>query len=118
MTRFATLRTAIVMLAALACGTAMAQDSGGDAANGEVLAQTHCGACHAIGTSGPSRNANAPPFRELSSRYNVEDLQEALGEGISVGHKGAAMPEFAFEPNEISDIIAYLKRVGGDRKPK
>lgn len=113
-----TLRPALALLAALICGPAMAQDSGGDAANGEVLAQTHCGACHAIGTTGTSRDPNAPPFRELASRYDVEDLQEALGEGISVGHKGAAMPEFAFEPNEVSDIIAYLKRVGGDRKPK
>lgn len=118
MTRLHTLRTGIIVLVMVAAGAVSAQGSDGDAANGEVLAQTHCGACHAIGTTGASRDRNAPPFRELSSRYNVEDLQEALGEGISVGHKGAAMPEFAFDPNEISDIIAYLKRVGGDRKPK
>jgi len=39
--------------------------------------------------------------------YPVSDLEEALAEGILSGHP--AMPEFAFEPDEIDAIIAYLE---------
>jgi cytochrome c len=39
-------------------------------------------------------------------RYKPEQLEEALGEGLSSGHP--AMPEFVFEPYEISAIVAYL----------
>ena len=37
----------------------------------------------------------------------VEDLAEALGEGIVTGH--AAMPQFVFEPYQVGAIIAYLR---------
>jgi mono/diheme cytochrome c family protein len=37
----------------------------------------------------------------------VENLEEALGEGIVTGH--ANMPEFRLEPDQIGDFIAYLK---------
>jgi hypothetical protein len=51
--------------------------------------------------------AIAPPFRELHKRYPVEDLEEALAEGISTRHP--AMPEFRLEPSQIDDFIAFLK---------
>lgn len=56
-----------------------------------------------------SPNAQAPVFRELHQRYKVDDLAEALAEGILTGHPG--MPEFRFEPNEINSIIRYLKNI-------
>ena len=49
----------------------------------------------------------APPFRTLHERYPVEDLEESLSEGITTGHP--SMPEFRFDPEQIGDIIAYLK---------
>ena len=63
--------------------------------------------CHAIGRQGESPMAKAPPFRDLHKRYPVENLQEALGEGIATGH--ATMPEFKFEPKQVDEIIDYLK---------
>ncbi len=51
----------------------------------------------------------APPFRDLHKRYPVENLQEALGEGIATGH--VAMPEFRFEPKQVDEIIDYLKKL-------
>ena len=51
--------------------------------------------------------AQAPPFRTLGGRYNLEDLAESLTEGISVGHP--KMPVVEYSPIQTSRIIAYLK---------
>jgi mono/diheme cytochrome c family protein len=40
-------------------------------------------------------------------KYPVEDLQESLAEGIMTGHP--TMPEFRLEPDQINDVISYLK---------
>jgi mono/diheme cytochrome c family protein len=79
----------------------------GDATLGQRLAQEWCAKCHAIGPVGASPLQVAPPFRELHLRYNVEDLAESLGEGILVGHP--SMPAFRFDPDQIENLIAYLK---------
>jgi cytochrome c len=84
----------------------------GDPRRGEAIARKNCATCHAIGRAGGSPNPNAPPFRMLWQRYPLESLEEALAEGISVGHQGGAdMPEFAFSPRQIDDLIAFMKRV-------
>ena len=83
-----------------------------DPGRGETLAAAHCAACHAIGSEGDSPNPKAPAFRTLSSRYPLDNLQEALAEG---GHEGQEMPEFAFSPDDVGDLIAYMKRVSGQR---
>jgi cytochrome c len=74
---------------------------------GKVFARTHCGRCHAIGRTGPSPFDPAPPFRTLHLRYPVETLGEALAEGIATGHP--AMPEFELSPDQIHDLLSYLK---------
>ena len=74
---------------------------------GRQLAQENCSRCHAIGRAGKSPHAPAPPFRTLHERYNVEDLQEALAEGIFVGHP--EMPRFQLSPAQIESFIEYLK---------
>jgi cytochrome c len=76
---------------------------------GRALAQANCARCHAIDPTGESPLAKAPPFRTLHRRYPVETLAEALAEGIRVAHP---MPEFRLEPNQIDDLIAYLKSLG------
>jgi cytochrome c len=86
-----------------------------DARNGEALARQHCAGCHAIGTTGESPNPKSPPFRILSRRYPLDNLQEALAEGISVGHQGAEMPEFEFSPDEVDDLIEHMKRASRTR---
>ena len=74
---------------------------------GEVLARTNCARCHAVGRIGASPLREAPPFRELHTRYPVEDLGEALAEGIQTGHP--TMPEFRFDPDQVQALLAYLK---------
>jgi cytochrome c len=94
--------------------TALANAQAGDTdpARGAALLQENCAACHAVGPKGASPVATAVPFRKLSQRYPVESLEEALAEGITVGHQGIVqMPEFVFEAEEIGDIVAYLHTI-------
>lgn len=76
-------------------------------AEGKALAETHCSACHAIGTSGDSALKEAPPFRSLGQKYDLDNLQEALAEGIAVGHP--EMPQFEFSPEQGDALITFLK---------
>jgi cytochrome c len=76
------------------------------AQRGVVIARTHCVGCHAIDKVSPSPLRAAPPFRELHKRYPVENLQEALTEGIVTGHP--SMPEFRFDAGQTADFIAFL----------
>jgi cytochrome c len=74
---------------------------------GRAYANSHCARCHAIDRTGESPFSPAPPFRTLHQRYPIETLGEALAEGINTGHP--AMPEFRLEPDEIHDLLSYLK---------
>ena len=76
-------------------------------AKGQRIVEQDCSGCHAIGREGHSPLPKAPLFRELHRRYDVEDLAEALAEGIVAGHP--AMPAKPYEPGEVNAIIAYLR---------
>jgi mono/diheme cytochrome c family protein len=82
--------------------------AGGDERAGRALVERLCSGCHAVAAGGQSRHPAAPPFAEVVRRYPPADLAEALAEGIAVGHQPIDMPEFAFTPTEVDDIIAYL----------
>ena len=87
--------------------TATAQPSAD--ARGEALLNRHCAMCHAIGRSGTSPHAVAPPFRTLAQRYPIESLEESLGEGLMSGHPD--MPEFSFPPRDVGAIIRHLRSI-------
>ena len=74
---------------------------------GKTFAMYFCARCHSIDRVSPSPLKIAPPFRTLHKRYPVEALGEALAEGIQTGHP--TMPEFQLEPDQIGDLLAYLK---------
>ncbi|MBY9068064.1 cytochrome c [Hyphomonas sp. WL0036] len=76
---------------------------------GQEIAEALCARCHAIGLEGDSTHPEAPPFRTLSEKYPVRLLDEALAEGITVGHPD--MPEFEFEADQIDELITYLESV-------
>ena len=81
-----------------------------DVKRGRLLVEMNCSTCHAVGRGGRSPYAPAPPFRTLHEKYDVSGLAEALAEGIVVGHTGLRqMPRFVLEPDQIDDVIAYLK---------
>jgi len=78
---------------------------------GQAIVKANCSRCHAIGPTGESPNPKSPPFRTLSKKYPVQNLEEALAEGIIVGHENEQMPPFQFSPSQVEAIIAYLNSV-------
>lgn len=81
------------------------------AERGHALVQRDCGGCHAVEATGSSGFSPAPPFRTLHDRYPLDTLEEALAEGILSGHP--AMPEYEYAPEQIADIIAWMKSLEG-----
>lgn len=78
-------------------------------ATGELLAQKHCAQCHSIGKTGKSPISDAPVFRGFAAKWPLEYLEEALAEGIVVGH--SVMPEFEFETKDITNLLDYIGSV-------
>ncbi|MBR0712998.1 cytochrome c [Bradyrhizobium liaoningense] len=74
---------------------------------GKAYARANCAGCHAIDRKSQSPLQIAPPFRTLHQRYPIETLGEALAEGIQTGH--ADMPAFELSPDQIHDLLSYLK---------
>lgn len=109
---------AILLLAAAPASTA--EPSSGSAAppadmtvssfRGEMAVRSRCASCHAVELNDVSPNPDAPPLRDIGGRYPVENLEEALAEGIMVSHD-QDMPTFVLSPEETTDIIAYLREL-------
>jgi cytochrome c len=74
---------------------------------GRTLIKASCSRCHAVGRADVSPMPDALPLREVHQRYAVENLAEALAEGLVTGHPGK--PAFRFDAREVDDIIEYLK---------
>jgi cytochrome c len=73
---------------------------------GRELAERYCASCHGLGEHGESPHRDAPPLRTFGDKWPLESLEEALAEGIVVGHPD--MPELAFDPDEISNLLGYI----------
>ena len=76
---------------------------------GQQIATDLCAGCHAVGIEGQSPHADAPPFRTLSEKYPVRYLEEALAEGISVGHED--MPQYQLEADRVEQLTVYLESI-------
>jgi cytochrome c len=74
---------------------------------GKTFALNNCARCHSIDRVTESPLRLAPPFRTLHNRYPIDSLAEALAEGIYTGHP--AMPAFELDPDQIHDLLSYLK---------
>lgn len=102
----------VVLFGLAACQNPSDDETASSTERGRLYAQTNCATCHAIGETGDSPYAPAPPFRSLSENYPIENLAEAFAEGIGVGHGGdVQMPEFVMSPDEIDDLLTYLATV-------
>ena len=84
---------------------------------GQRIAQAYCAGCHAIGRSGASPLADAPPLRELGRRGDLMDL---LSEGMittpGVQEEGERrrhprMPAAPLDEAQLSDLLVYLKSI-------
>jgi mono/diheme cytochrome c family protein len=110
---FATALLVIIVLSGLHWPAISEQVLSPAAQRGLVFVRTNCARCHSIDRVSNSTLPMAPPFRSLHERYPVENLQESLAEGIITGHP--SMPEFRLDPDQITDVIAYLKTLEAGR---
>ncbi|MDO9337240.1 MAG: cytochrome c [Caulobacter sp.] len=85
---------------------AQAQFIGVEAERGLALAQQRCVACHAIGPSGDSPAAMAPPFRALAQSLPGFALEDRLLVISDLGHK--EMWPARLTPSEVRDLTAYI----------
>lgn len=106
MTRFTILTFALLICPAPALANQVAA--------GRAIAELNCAACHATDLTDESPHVDAPPFRELASRYPLEALEEALAEGIDVGHRD--MPIFQMTPTQMASFLAYLETIQKERE--
>jgi mono/diheme cytochrome c family protein len=77
---------------------------------GRALAEANCARCHNLEEAGESPYAPAPPFRDIAKMYKATDLEEALVEGIVVGHP--AMPEFEMTGEQAAAVAAFIDSLG------
>jgi cytochrome c len=103
--RCSALMLCVLALLSMTADDTAAQSQPDAVERGRAIAQ-HCARCHAIGQNDQSPHKDAPPFRTFQGKWPLEQLEEALAEGIAVGH--VDMPEYVFEPDQISDFLAYL----------
>jgi mono/diheme cytochrome c family protein len=96
----------LTAIGVLAVEPAFAQQSPA-AQRGLTFVRAHCARCHAIDRVSESSLPIAPPFRTLHLKYPIEDLRRPLSEGITASHP--TMPQFRLEPDQVDDVIAYLK---------
>ena len=97
-----------IFVTLLASSAAPAHADDAVIAAGRAIAAQNCSRCHAIGPDDSSANPKSPPFRILSQKYPLSYLEEALGEGIMVGHEGPEMPNFRFDAEQIEALIAFI----------
>ena len=100
--------TIVSLLAALAAGSSAAQAQD-PVRHGQALIAEFCGRCHAVGTKGKSRHPDAPPFRTLGRKIDLDEFPRTLERGISSGHPD--MPEFKFSSEDARAVRAYLRAI-------
>lgn len=87
-----------------------ARSNGSFIQSGRAIAEANCARCHSIERTGASPFTPAPPFRIIARLYKASDIEEALVEGIVVGHP--AMPEFRMTGEEAAALAAFIDSLG------
>jgi mono/diheme cytochrome c family protein len=98
---------AAAVLSAIALPVDAALAQGAD--QGRRLVTTMCSGCHAVDRTGASPLPNAPLFRKLADRLDLNELQDRMREGLSSTHPG--MPTFRFSRSEAQAVRVYLSTI-------
>jgi mono/diheme cytochrome c family protein len=104
------LLTTALLLASCA-GASLAQEPDKLIEQGKLLAMTLCAECHAVSTTDASPRAQAPAFRALDRRVNLDTFFQRLREGVTSSHPD--MPTFRFSREDARAFIAYLRSIQG-----
>jgi len=102
------LLTAALLLTCCA-GTSLAQEPDKLVEQGKLLAMTLCAECHAVSTTDASPRAQAPAFRTIDRRVNLDTFFQRLREGVTSSHPD--MPTFRFSREDARAFIAYLRSI-------
>lgn len=99
----------IASMAASACSTTPAPDTNyaGDPINGQRMAQDLCAACHAVGATGDSPRADAPPLHTVLAGYPADQLTADLQSAKHIAF--LRMPQFHLGDNGGADLVAYIE---------
>ena len=95
-----------IVLAAPAIGVEQ-----GNPINGRKMAESLCSRCHAISGPGLSPVPAAPVFRTLHKTQPPEDLSAIFKGNRLARHSNVEMPQFTFAPDQIDDLLAYIRSV-------
>jgi mono/diheme cytochrome c family protein len=101
-------KTVWMLLALVLAAPAYAQTAG-NLIEGRKLAAQYCARCHAISGDGPSPVATAPPFARLHKTRPPEELTTVFEGGRLSRHGAVEMPQFALMPEQIDDLLAYIR---------
>jgi cytochrome c len=96
----------VAAIVAFSPGALPAASSSAAAARGKTILQSNCGRCHTVEATGKSPLEQAPPLRDVYSRYLPRDLQERFSEGLASRHKD--MPQIQFSDEDVHAILTYL----------
>lgn len=87
----------------------LAQESDRQIEQGKLLAMSLCADCHAIEMSDESRHPQAPPFRSLDRRVDLDAFFDRLRQGLTSNHPD--MPTFRYTRDDARAFIAYLRSI-------
>jgi len=100
---------ATAVLLSTCTGESVAQEPDKLVEQGKLLAMTLCAECHAVSTADASPRAQAPAFRALDRRVNLDTFFQRLREGVTSSHPD--MPTFRFSREDARAFIAYLRSI-------
>ena len=80
----------------------------GDAANGKILAQRWCAACHVVSNEQLQASEAAPPFASVARRPGFD--ADKLAFFLLDPHP--KMPNMALTRSEAADLAAYIATLG------
>jgi mono/diheme cytochrome c family protein len=103
------MRVTLMLLLAVVAAAAQEGPPEAGIAQGRALAERMCDGCHAIGRSGESPHADAPAFRDLDRRLDLDTFMERLRAGITAGHPD--MPVFRFTREDARAFTRYIRSI-------
>lgn len=84
-----------------------------DVAHGERIARRWCASCHLVAPDQTKGTTDAPSFADIAAR-NPDD--RTLARFLADPHP--RMPDMNLSRPEITDIVAYVRKLGPPRQPE
>jgi len=100
-----------IALAACAATTVVPRANSAVVERGHQIALDRCAGCHAVEPGKASPVPDAPEFSRLSQMWPIDQLDAGIRKGITAGHQQNPMPVLVLQPDELDDLIAYIRTI-------